>query len=89
MYKIAAAVLVVLSLAVGALWLSKGMHLATPEQIQKETVSKDEFGDEVKKTEWVKNPDPLDIGLDLAGPIGGVLFAAGVGIFVVGKRKEA
>ena len=89
MYKIVAAALVVLSLCVGGLWFSKGMHLATPQEVQVTTESTDEFGDKVTKTEWVKNSDPLDIGLDLAGPIGGILFAAGVGIFVYGKRKEA
>ena len=89
MYKVVSTICVVIALAVGGLWVAKGMHLATPEEIQKEVVSKDEFGDEVKKVEWVANPDKLDIGLDLAGPIGGGLFGLGVVIFVVGRRKES
>ena len=48
MYKIIAGLCVMLSIAIGVLWLSKGMHLATPEQIQITTVTVDDFGDEVK-----------------------------------------
>ena len=71
---------------VGGLWLSKGMHLATPEQIEEVTVSTDDFGDEVKKSEWIKNPDPLDIGLDLAGPVIGLFGALGIALFWKGRQ---
>ena len=79
---------VVLAGAIAGLWVTKGMHLATPEKIQKEVVSTDEFGDKVTKKEWVANPDKLEIGLDYAGPgIGLFMGLAGV-LFWLGYKEN-
>jgi len=75
----------VMCVLVGGLWLSKGMHLATPEQVENITISVDEFDEEVKTSEWIKNPDPLDIGLDLAGPMIGVLGVLGLALLWKGR----
>lgn len=87
-YKVISAVLVLLALTIAGLWVAKGMHLATPEEIKVVTVSTDDFGDEVKTEKWVKNPDSLDIGLDYAGPGAGVLMGLAVGLFIIGYKKE-
>ena len=70
---------------VGGLWLSKGMHMATPQQI--ETITEETIlGDVVKTSEWVANPDMLDIGLDIAGPIIGLFGALGLGLLWKGRK---
>lgn len=88
--KIATLCLLSSALVMG-LWVYKGVtsgfKLATQEQIEVKTKSVDEFGDEVEKSEWVENPDKLNIGLDLAGPIAGVLGALGVGLFVFDRKR--
>ena len=71
------------------LWLSKGMHLATPQQIEKVSETIDEFGDKVSTSEWVANPDKLDIGLDIAGPVAGVFFGLGCLLLWKGRKTES
>ena len=76
----------ILCIVIAGIWLSKGMHLATPEQIEKIEVTVDDFGDKVEKSTWVKNPDPLDIGLDLAGPAIAVFGVLGLGLLWKGRE---
>ena len=71
------------------LWLSKGMHLATPQQIEQVTETVDEFGDKVSTSEWVANPDKLDIGLDIAGPVAGIFFGLGCLLLWRGRKTES
>ena len=89
--KISVLCLLASALVMG-LWVYKGattgFKLATPEQVQVTQTVTDEFGDEETTTEWVDNPDPLNIGLDLAGPISGVLGALAVGLFLLDRRKR-
>ena len=68
------------------LWAAKGMHLATPQQIEKVEVTTDDFGDKVEKSVWVDNPDPLDIGLDYAGPALGLFGLLGLGLLWKGRE---
>lgn len=74
------------------LWVYKGLtkpegfKLGTNSQVFVEKVTVDEFGDEVKSRELVDNPDPLDLGLDRAAPLAGLLGALAVGLFVWGRR---
>ncbi len=77
------------SFSVIGLWLSKGMHLATPQQIEKITKTTDDFGDVVETSTWVDNPDKLDIGLDIAGPVAGVLFGLGCLLIWRGRKTES
>lgn len=72
---------------VGGLWLSKGMHMATPQQVEIIKENTDEFGDVVPTSEWVANPDMLDIGLDIAGPIIGLFGALGLGLLWKGRES--
>lgn len=74
---------------IGGLWLAKGMHLATPEQIQEVKVTTDDFGDKVETIKWVDNPDKLDIGLDLAGPAIAVIGLLGLGLFWKGYKENS
>jgi hypothetical protein len=83
--KFGSACLLLCALILG-LWFSKGMHLATPQQIEKIEVTTDDFGDEVKTSVWVDNPDSLDIGLDLAGPAIAIFGALGLGLFWRGRK---
>lgn len=81
-----------LSVAVMGLWVYKGLtkpegfKLGTNAQVFVEKKSVDDFGDEVVTRELVDNPDPLDLGLDRAGPLAGLLGALAVGLFVWGRR---
>ena len=90
--RLSALALLLAALVMG-LWtykgLTKGFKLATPEQILVEERSTDEFGDEVVKTTLVDNPDKLDIGLDLAGPISGALGGLAVVMFLVDRKRRA
>lgn len=74
---------------VGGLWLSKGMHLATPQQVEKIEVSTDDFGDRVEKSIWVDNPDSLEIGLDIAGPVIGLFGALGLALLWKGRQANS
>ena len=67
----------ILTVAIMGLWFSKGMHLATPQEIEQVTETVDEFGDKVSTSTWIANPDKLDVGLDIAGPGAGAFFALG------------
>ena len=87
-HKIAALICFVLALAVVGLWVQKGMHLATPEKIQVVKVVEDEDGDEETIKTWKDNPDPLDIGLDYAGPGAGGLAFVGCILFYLGYKKD-
>jgi hypothetical protein len=87
-----AALCLLASVLVMGLWAYKGVttgfKLATPEGIMVKTKSVDEFGDEVETMKLVENPDKLDIGLDLAGPISGVFGALAVGLFLLDRKKR-
>ena len=79
----------ILTLATIGLWFSKGMHLATPQQIEQVTETIDEFGDKESTSTWVANPDKLDIGLDIAGPAAGVFFGLGCLLIWRGRKSES
>ena len=77
--RIIAIALLVLSLAPIAAWGAMGGGMFTQEKQLVETVSVDDFGDEVKTQEWVEDfrPGLLDAALPVAVTldiIGGVLF---------------
>jgi hypothetical protein len=86
------ALCVLASAMVMGLWVYKGVttefKLATPEKVQVSETTVDEFGDEVVTTKWVENPDPLNIGLDLAGPISGALGALAVAFFLIDRKRS-
>lgn len=86
-----AALCLLVSTLVMGLWTYKGattgFKLATPEKVRVETKSVDDFGDEEIKVEWQDNPDPLNIGLDLAGPIAGVFGGLAVGLFLLDRKR--
>ena len=86
--KLGLACVLVTVLTMG-LWLSKGMLLATPQQIEKVTETIDEFGDKVSTSEWVANPDKLDIGLDIAGPVAGIFFGLGCLLLWKGRKIQS
>jgi hypothetical protein len=74
--------------AIGGLWFSKGMHMATPEKIQEIQTTTDDFGDKVETIKWIDNPDKLDIGLDLAGPAIALFGLLGLGLFWKGHQSS-
>lgn len=83
--KAAAALLVVVALAAGGVWLAHGRHMGTLTQELVETKVTDEFGDEVTKREW---KDTFKLGLDIAGPAaGGSIGLAGLLLFL-NRRKQ-
>lgn len=91
--KIAGAALILISLAVAGLWLAHGGDLATREKVAVKTTVVDDFGDEVEKVEWKAPTDfpvtGFHVGLDRAGPLGGLLFGGGVALLVFGFRRDS
>lgn len=85
--KAAAALLVVIALAAGGVWVAHGMHSATLTQELVTTTVTDDFGDEVKKNEW---KDTFKIGLDVVAPVaGGSLGLAGLLLFLNRRKQRA
>ena len=84
MKRIGAIICLLGALAVGGIWVSHGMLLATLTERMVEKTVVDDFGDEEVVQEWEPT---FEVGLDLAIPIGGGLLAvAGVLLFL--ERRE-
>lgn len=90
MKKVAAGVCLLLALAVMGWWAKDGMLMATRTKIPVDVVSTDEFGDQVKITEWQEG---FELGLmDGALPAaGGLAGLAALLLFLEfrGRRREA
>jgi hypothetical protein len=85
--RIGALVCLLLALAAGGVWVASGKHLATLTSKPVEVVTKDDFGDEVKKIEWQETFEP---GLDLCGPAGGAFLGlAGLLLFLDRRKRRA
>ena len=84
-------VLILLAFAVGGLWLSHGADLATREKVAVTVKTVDDFGDEVETVEWQPASGfpvtGFHVGLDYAGPGGGLLFGAGIVLIFLGRRR--
>ncbi len=77
----------ILAIAVGGWWYASGQHAFTLTKISHETKVKDDFGDDVVKTEWEDTFVPG--GMDIALPVGGGLVALGAGLLFLHARKKA
>lgn len=90
--KFGGAALILISLAIGGLWLSHGGDLGTREQVPVTVKSIDDFGDETETVKWeAPTGYPVTgfhVGLDYAGPVGGLFFAAGFGLVILNRRRE-
>lgn len=76
MKKSIAALCLLLAVAVMGWWFKDGMLMATRTKIPVEVVQTDDFGDEVKTTQWQEG---FQIGLmDGAGPAAGGLAGLAV-----------
>ena len=93
--KIAGIILIVLGLGVFGYWAATGAEPVTKYQVVEETVTTDDFGDEVTsktmKDEFRFGMLP-DKGYDGALPVGGGLAGLGVVLLIAGvvrSRKNA
>lgn len=93
MKRTIAVVCMALSAVVMAVWAffwsqvpAESRSLFTQEKYAVKTVSEDEFGDKVEKTEWVEKwtPGLLDVAL----PIDAVLTTTAIGLLVLQLRQE-